>query len=95
VGNDPLEEILEVTCLPLESLVAAIRPDASAPELDLQRVKHLGAISVLADGKAWPHLPTRDELRSWRDGNHEAAFTVRVAGDVHREELATEPRAGV
>ena len=92
---DALEEILETACLPLESLIAAIRPDAPAPEIDLQRVKHLGAISVLADGKAWPHLPARNELRSWRDGNCEAAFTVRVAGDVCREELATEPRAGV
>ena len=46
MGNDALEKILEAARLPLESLIAAIRPDAPAPEIDLQRVKHLGAICV-------------------------------------------------
>jgi hypothetical protein len=31
-------------------------------------MKHLGAISVLADGEAWPHLPSARELRPRRDG---------------------------
>jgi hypothetical protein len=43
------EEILEPTRLPLQRLVASIGPDASTPEVSLQRVKHLGTISVLAD----------------------------------------------
>jgi hypothetical protein len=59
-------------------------------------MKHLGSISVLTDGKAWPHFPARRELRPWRDGNREASFAVDVTGDVCREELATATaRAGV
>ena len=52
------EEILESPRLPLESPVAAIRPDASAPEVSLNRVKHLGPVSVLTDREARPHLPS-------------------------------------
>jgi hypothetical protein len=76
------EEILEPARFPLESSIAAVRTDASAPEVSLYGVKHLGAISVLADGKAWPHLPSHEQSRSWRDGYGEAAFAVDVTGDV-------------
>ena len=90
------EDILESTGLPLERLVAAVRPDASASKLRLNQLKHLGPVSVLADGEARPHLLSHEQLRSRRDGNGEATFSVGVTGDVRREELATaEPGAGV
>jgi hypothetical protein len=58
-------------------------------------MKHLGAIPVLADGKAWPHLPPHEQGGSWCDGNGEAAFAIDISGDVRREELATVSGAGV
>ena len=42
----------------IQRLVASVGSDASASEVGLQRVQHLGATSVLADGEARPHLPT-------------------------------------
>jgi hypothetical protein len=57
-------------------------------------MKQLGAISVLADGKAGPHLPPHRELRSRCDGDTEASFAVDVSGDVRREELATARAKG-
>jgi len=95
VRDHALEDVLEATRLPLEGLVTAVRSDASAPEVRLDRMKHLGAISVLADGQRRPHLPSQEQLRSRRDRNGEAAFAVDVSGDVRREELATVSRAGV
>jgi hypothetical protein len=59
------------------------------------RVKHLGAIPVLADGQTGPHLSSHAQTRPRRDGDGEAAFPVDVSGDVGREELATVPGAGV
>ena len=64
-------------------------------DLQFSRMQNLGAISVLTDGEARPHLPPRCELRPRRDGDREASFSVDVSGDVRREELATEPGAGV
>src|SRR5439155_12091022 len=58
VWNHAPEDVLEATCLPLERLVTAIRSDASASEVCLNQLKHLGPISVLADREAWPHLPS-------------------------------------
>jgi hypothetical protein len=58
-------------------------------------MEHLGAVSVLADGEARPHLPSDRERRPRRDGDGEPAFAVGVTGDVRREELATDQRAGV
>ena len=95
VRDDTPDELIELACFPLQRLVAAVRPDASASEVSLQRVEHLGAVSVLADGEARPHLPSHLERRPRCDGNGEAAFAVGVAGDVRREELATGQRAGV
>jgi hypothetical protein len=95
VGNHVLEEILESAGFPLHSPVATVRTNASAPEVRLQRMKHLSAISVLADGQAGPHLPPREQRCSRSDGNGEASFAVDVTGDVRREELATIPGAGV
>src|SRR5205085_8992580 len=96
VGDHAPEDVLETPRLPLEGLVASVGPDASASEVRLDRMKHLGSISVLADREARPHLPTHKQLGSRSDGNGEAAFSVDVPGDVCREELATVvPRAGV
>ena len=64
VRNDALEDLLESPRLPLEGLVASVRPDASASEVRLDRMKHLGTISVLTDREAWPHLPAHEQLRS-------------------------------
>ena len=75
---------------------ASVWSDASASEVRLDRMKHLGAITVLADGEAWPHLPAHEQRGSWSDGDGEATFAVGVSGDVRREKLATVvPRAGV
>ncbi len=87
--------VLEPARLPLQRPVAPIRPDASASEQLLDRVQHLGAVSVLADGETGSHLPSHPELRPGRDGDGEAPFSVDVAGDVRREELATAVGAGV
>jgi hypothetical protein len=95
VRDNPLEDVLEPTRLPLHRSIAAIRADASAPEVRRDRVNDLGSVSVLADREAWPHLPSDRELGSRRDGNGEATFSVDVPGDVGREELATVTRAGV
>jgi hypothetical protein len=95
VRNHASEEVLEPSCFPLERLVAAVRSDAPAPEVILNQLKYLGPVSVLADRKAWPHLPSGDELGSRRDGDGEAALSVNVSGDVGREELATASGAGV
>ena len=96
VRNDASEDVLETPRLPLEGLVASVRPDASAAEVRLDRMKHLGPISVLTDREARPHLPAHEQRGSRSDGNGEAAFSVDVPGDVDREELATVvPRAGV
>ena len=89
------EDVLETPRLPLERLIAAVRPDASAPEVVLNQLKHFGPISVLADREARPHLPSGYELRSWRDGDGEATLSVNVSGDVGRKELATVSGAGV
>jgi hypothetical protein len=96
VRDDALEDVLEAPRLPLQGLVAPIGSDASASEVRLDRMKHLGAISVLADGEAWPHLPSDTQRSAWGDGNGEAAFAVGVSGEVHREVISTVvPRAGV
>jgi hypothetical protein len=95
VRNDPLDEIAEPTGFPLERLVAAVWPDTSASEESLDRMKHFGAISVLADGQAWPYLPSHGQLGPWRDGDGKAAFAVNISRDVRREKLATVPGAGV
>ena len=95
VREHALEHVLEPACFPLESLVAPVRPDASAPKLGLNELKDFGPIPVLADREAGPHLPPDRKLRSRGDGNGEAAFSVDVAGDVGREELATVSGAGV
>ena len=95
VGDHAVEQVLESSRLPLQRPVAPIRPDASAPEMRLNQVEDLGAISVLTDGKAWPHLPAREQRRPRSDGNGEATFSVNVPGDVCREELATATGAGV
>src|SRR6185437_10764066 len=92
--NHPLDELVDLAGLPLQRLVAAVRPDASAPEVGLQRVEHLGALSVLADGEAGPHLPTDRERCTRCDRDGEAAFAVGIPRDVRREELATDQRAG-
>ena len=55
------EEILEPACLPLERPVAAVGADRSAPERRFDQLKHLGSITVLADGEAWPHLPAHEQ----------------------------------
>ena len=47
--DNSLDKFVELACLPLQRLVAAVRPDASAPEVRLDRMKHLGTITVLAD----------------------------------------------
>jgi hypothetical protein len=52
VWNDLLEEILETARFPLERVVAPVWADASAPEQRLNRIQHLGSVSVLADGEA-------------------------------------------
>jgi hypothetical protein len=90
-----LEDVLETTGLPLERLVAAVRPDASASEVRLNQLKYFGPVSVLTDRKARPHFPPHSERRPRRDGNREAAFSVDEAGDVGRKELATVSGAGV
>jgi hypothetical protein len=95
VWNHSPEEILEAPCFPLQRPVAAVWSDASASEVRLHQVEDLSAISVLTDGKAWPHLPAHEQRRPWGNGNGEAAFAVDVSGDVRREELATVPGAGV
>src|SRR2546429_4290579 len=95
VGDHVREDVLEATCFPLERLVTAIRPDASASEMCLNQLKHLGPVSILADREAWPHLPPHRKLRSRRDGAGEATLSVDVTGDVGREELATVSGAGV
>src|SRR5438270_1883212 len=96
VRNDTVEDVLEPPRLPLEGLVASVGPDASAPEIRLDRMKHLGPISVLTDREARPHLPPQEQRGSRSNGNGEAAFSVDVPGDVDREELTTVvPRAGV
>src|SRR5438874_709211 len=58
VRNDALEEIPEPSCFPLQRLVAAIRSDAPASEVRLNRTKHLGTISILTHREARPHLPS-------------------------------------
>jgi hypothetical protein len=95
VRDHAREEVLEPTRLPLDGLIAAVRPDAPAPEVVLNELKHLGPVSVLTDREAWPHLPPNRKLRSRRDGNGEAPLSVDVTGDVGREELATVSGAGV
>src|SRR5436309_3163595 len=45
VRDDPIDQIVEPARLPLEGLVAAVRPDASTPEVGLNDMKHLGSIS--------------------------------------------------
>src|SRR5207249_11264060 len=95
VRNHALELVLESPCLPFQRSVAAARPNASAPEIGLQRMKHLGPIPVLADGKARPHLPACEQLRPRRDRDRETSFPINVSGNVDREELAAVPRAGV
>ena len=89
-----LEDVLETARLPLEGLVASIRPDASAAEIRLDRMKHLGAITVLTDGEAWPHLPPDEQRCSGRDRNGEASFSVDITGDIRREELTTVVHKG-
>ena len=95
VRNHAPDEILETTCFPLQRPIAAIWSDASAPEVRLNQVEDLGAITVLTDGKARPHLPSHEQRRPWSNGNGEAAFAVDVSGDVRREKLATASGAGV
>jgi hypothetical protein len=95
VRNDPLEDVIEPACFPLHRSIAAIRPDAPAPEIRRDRVNDFGPISILADREAWPHLPAHRELGSRRDGHGEATFSVDITGDIGREELATATRAGV
>src|SRR4051812_48229961 len=67
VRDDALENILETPGPPLQRLVAAVGSDASAPEVRVYRMKHLGSISILAHREARPHLPSDEQLRSWRD----------------------------
>src|SRR5581483_10021900 len=81
------EDVLETPPLPLQRPVASLRPDAPAPEVRLDRMKHLCPVSVLADREAWPHLPAHHELCPRRDRNGEAPLPVCVTGDVGREEL--------
>src|SRR3990170_5892958 len=88
VRNHTLEEILEPSRLPLQGTIAAIGSDASASEVRLDRIKHLGAISILAYGEAWPHFPADEQFRPRTDGDREASLSVNIAGDIHREELA-------
>ena len=95
VRNHKVEDVLEPPGFPLERPVTSIGSDASASEVRLDCVQHLGALSVLTDGEAWPHLPSHDQFRAWRDGNGEASFSVDVTRDVRREELSTVPGAGV
>jgi len=95
VRDDPLDELVEGACLPLQRRIAAVRPDASAPEVGLQRMEHLSPIAVLADGEAGSDLPSHRERRPRSDRDREATFSIGVAGDVGREELATDQRAGV
>ena len=95
VRNHASEEILEPTRFPLQRAIAAVWSHASASEVRLNQVEDLGAITVLTDGKAWPHLPTHGQCRPRSDGDGEATFAVDVSGDVRREELATVPGAGV
>ena len=66
--DDALEEIIETSGFPLQGLVASVRPDASAPEVRLDEVEDLGAITVLADGKTWPHLPAHAQRCTRSDG---------------------------
>ena len=65
MGDHSLDQVVELARFPLQRFVAAVRADASASEVGLQRVQHLGAVSVLADGEARPHLPPNRERRSW------------------------------
>ena len=95
VGNHVTDEVVEATRFPLERLVTPVGSDASASEVGMYDVKHLGAISILADREAWPHFPSHEQRRPWGDGNCEAPFSVGITGDVRREELATVPGAGV
>src|SRR3954471_15494177 len=95
VRDDPLDDLVELARLPFQRLVTAVRPDASASEVVLQRVEHFGAIPVLTDGEARPHLPTDRECCARCDRDGEAAFAVGITRDVRRKELATDYRAGV
>src|SRR3972149_10544520 len=82
VRNHTLEEILEPSRLPLQGSIAAIGSGGSAPEVRLDRIKHLGAISILAYGEALPHLPADEQFRSRTDGDGEASLSVNIAGDI-------------
>jgi len=70
------EDVLETPRLPLEGLVTSVGSDAPASEIRLDRMKHLGSISVLADREAWPHLPAHEQRGSRSNGYGEAAFSV-------------------
>src|SRR6266702_1363712 len=74
VGNDTLEDILEATRFPLHRLIAAVRADTSASEVVPDQLQHLGAISVLTDGKARPRFSPGEQSRPRRHRDREATF---------------------
>src|SRR5262249_18794066 len=95
VRDHTAEHVLEPAGFPLQRPVASITPDASASEVRLNQLKHLGPLSILADREALPYLPSNRELCARGDRDGKAPLSVDVAGDVGREELATVSGAGV
>ena len=65
---------------PFHRLVTWIGTDCSAPEVGFNHVKYLAPVFILAYGHAWTDFPPHPELRSRRDGDREAAFTIEVPG---------------
>jgi hypothetical protein len=63
--SHPVDELVKPAGLPHERPIAAIGPDAPAPEVGLQHMKHLCPISVLMNREAGasPPIPIRNELR--------------------------------
>ena len=85
VRDDASHEAGEASNLPLQRLVASIRPNGPAPKVPLHIDQDFAAIAVLADRNAGPHLKSHDKREPGCDRDREASLTVNISRDVRRE----------
>ena len=75
----------EASHLPLERVIAAVRPERPAPEVSRYFFENLGAVTVLADRQARPRLPANAQRSAWREGDRKASLTVDVSRQIRRK----------
>ena len=64
VRDDHRQDHRETSYLPLERLIAAVRPQGAAVEVTLESQQYFTAIAVLADRQTWPDLSADTQCRS-------------------------------